>query len=84
MYDDGYGSYNRDCPTASAPGCWGHRDIILDPYGHKPMLISGAGSDRQSGLVSIAQLFVAGKGHAPAFTYTWAAAVAHGAGGRAH
>src|SRR4051794_21154217 len=29
MYDDGYGSYNVDCASASAPGCWGHRDIIL-------------------------------------------------------
>jgi hypothetical protein len=82
MYDDGYGSYNIDCPARSAPGCWGHRDIILDTYGHKPMLISGVGCDPQSGLLSIAQLFVAGKGKAPRFTYSWAKAVAHGAGGR--
>jgi hypothetical protein len=81
MYDDGYGSYNIDCPVASAPGCWGHRDIILDPYGHKSMLISGVGCDPQSGLLSIAQLFVAGKGKAPTFTYSWAKARAHGAGG---
>lgn len=29
MYDDGPGSANIDCPSAGAPGCWGHRDNIL-------------------------------------------------------
>lgn len=29
MYDDGPGSANVDCPSAGAPGCWGHRDNIL-------------------------------------------------------
>ncbi len=29
MYDDGPGSSNVDCPTAGAPGCWGHRDNVL-------------------------------------------------------
>lgn len=80
MYDDGYGSYNVDCATPSAPGCWGHRDIILTSY-DKPGLISGVGSNKQGGLVSIAQLFVAGKGQHPTFTYTWRQALRHGAGG---
>jgi hypothetical protein len=83
MYDDGYGSYNVDCASPSAPGCWGHRDIILTTY-TKPGLISGVGSDRQDGLVSIAQLFVAGKGPHPTFTYTWRQALRHGAGGHRH
>jgi len=30
MYDDGPDSPNGDCPEAGAPGCWGHRDNILD------------------------------------------------------
>ena len=83
MYDDGYGSYNVDCASPSAPGCWGHRDIILTKY-DKPGLISGVGSDKQSGLVSIAQLFVAGKGQHPDYTYTWRQALRHGAGGYRH
>jgi len=29
MYDDGVGSSNIDCPSAGAPGCWGHRDNVL-------------------------------------------------------
>ena len=28
MYDDGVG-YNVDCPNATSPGCWGHRDNVL-------------------------------------------------------
>lgn len=83
MYDDGYGSYNVDCASPSAPGCWGHRDIILTKY-TKPGLISGVGSDKQNGLVSIAQLFVAGKGQHPTFTYTWRQALRHGADGYRH
>jgi len=83
MYDDGYGSYNVDCTSPAASGCWAHRDIILTRY-DKPSLISGAGSDKQSGLVSIAQLFVAGKGQNPTFTYTWRQALKHGAGGYRH
>jgi hypothetical protein len=84
MYDDGYGSYNVDCASPSAPGCWAHRDIILATYNDKPSLVSGVGSDKQNGLVSIAQLFVAGKGQDPTFTYTWRQALRHGAGGYRH
>jgi len=82
MYDDGYGSYNVDCTSPAATGCWGHRDVILSTYNDKPLLISGAGSDKQNGLVSIAQMFVGGQGQAPSFTYTWAEALRHGADSR--
>jgi hypothetical protein len=82
MYDDGYGSYNVDCTSPAADGCWGHRDVILSTYDDKPLLVSGAGSDKQNGLVSLAQMFVGGQGQAPRFTYTWAEALRHGAGGR--
>lgn len=81
MYDDGYGSYNIDCSSPAASGCWAHRDVILSTYGDKPLLVSGAGSDKQNGLVSIAQMFVGGQGTAPSFTYTWAQALRHGADG---
>jgi len=81
MYDDGYGSYNIDCSSPLASGCWAHRDVILSTYSNRPLLISGAGSQKQNGLVSIAQMFVGGEGPAPAFTYTWAQALRHGADG---
>jgi hypothetical protein len=81
MYDDGYGSYNIDCPSPSSSGCWAHRDIILTRYTGQTSLISGVGSDKQNGLLSIAQLFVAGKGQHPTFTYTWRQALRHGADG---
>lgn len=81
MYDDGYGSYNIDCQQPSSPGCWAHREIILTSYSGRPSLISGVGSDKQNGLLSIAQLFVAGKGQHPTFTYTWRQALRHGADG---
>ncbi len=37
MYDDGPGSFNLDCPTASSPGCWGHRDNILSTFPGYPV-----------------------------------------------
>ena len=30
LYQDGYGVGNLDCTTPTAPGCWGHREAILD------------------------------------------------------
>jgi hypothetical protein len=80
MYDDGYGSDNVDCTTSSAAGCWAHRDIILTAY-DRAGLISGVGATKQNGLLSIAQLFVAGEGRHPTFTYTWGQALSHGADG---
>jgi len=32
MYDDGVGSPNSACATASSPGCWGHRDNLLGTF----------------------------------------------------
>jgi hypothetical protein len=73
MYNDGWsatGSYNLDCTSATATGCWGHRDNILSPYGSE-QLITGVGSVKQSQWTSIAQIFVAGVGTYPAFTLAW-------------
>ena len=58
MYDDGWGpqgSYNLDCQSADADGCWGHRHAILRSGTH---LITGIGSEMQSSWMSIAQIFV--------------------------
>jgi len=41
MYDDGYGGENIDCPTATAAGCWGHRQNILG-FATAPVLTMGA------------------------------------------
>jgi hypothetical protein len=73
MYDDGWGpngSYNLDCPNATASGCWGHRHNILGVYGGEE-IITGVGSVVQSQWTSIAQIFVAGTGGDPPFIFTW-------------
>ena len=54
MYDDGPGSPNIDCPTAGSPGCWGHRENILAPWGGA----AGAGVYVNNGTVQLTQLFV--------------------------
>ncbi len=41
MYDDGFGGENVDCPTATAAGCWGHRQNILG-FATAPVLTMGA------------------------------------------
>jgi hypothetical protein len=72
MYADGWspsGSYNLDCTSATADGCWGHRHAILSAGDN---LITGVGSDDQSRWLSIAQIFVGGTGGYPSFTYSWA------------
>jgi hypothetical protein len=56
MYDDGPGSFNFDCPTAGAPGCWGHRRNILAAY-PDPALMGASSQGR-----SLAMLVVAGGG----------------------
>lgn len=73
MYNDGWGptgSYNLDCTSATASGCWGHRENILSPYGGEEV-ITGVASTDQSQWLSIAQIFVAGSGSYPAFTTSW-------------
>lgn len=45
MYDDGKGSGNPDCPSTGGPGCWDHRNGILDAYGTVGTLVIGAAYD---------------------------------------
>jgi hypothetical protein len=42
MYNDGPGGANGDCRTASARGCWGHRDNILGGYPTKTRFVAPA------------------------------------------
>ncbi|HEV3265100.1 MAG TPA: hypothetical protein VG014_06230 [Acidimicrobiales bacterium] len=102
MYDDGWGgspgnTSNIACTSATAAGCWGHRDELLgsDP-GFNPGVglacsdcVMGAGyasaqtnPPAASGLSSsYTDLVVAPAGPVPAMTYTWNDALAAGAGG---
>ena len=79
MYDDGYGSGNLDCRTPSAPGCWGHRQDIL-AFPHAGRLSMGAATVR--GAASYALTIVETSTAVWPYSYTWAAAIADGAGVR--
>jgi hypothetical protein len=83
MYEDGYGGSNVDCTSPGASGCWGHRDNELTSnYGGT--LVMGAGDVAQStGLQCLSELLVVVQNPAdiPPLSYTWADAVAAGAGG---
>lgn len=74
MYYDGYGSTNINCSSPSAPGCWGHRDIILSNYDCNPCAQGGAGyvssSDPYS--PSYASIFVgSNSGASYSYSFTW-------------
>jgi hypothetical protein len=58
MYDDGPGSYNLDCSSAGAPGCWGHRHDILSPFA-APIVMGAAAGTGQYG-PSLTELLVGG------------------------
>lgn len=82
MYDDGVG-FNIDCPTATAQGCWGHRNNVLlanptaascTTSGAKPTLAMGAalGATAYHGTPGIAELLVESCGGLPTdTTITW-------------
>jgi hypothetical protein len=83
MYDDGPGSGNLDCPRAGASGCWGHRHDILWGFGAGGPLAMGAAAGNDSGGMSGFAMLLAqgGASYHPVYTYTWAQAIANGAGG---
>lgn len=72
MYDDGANGFNSNlaCPSAGAPGCWGHRDIILWNQADGP-LVAGGGHAGGPGNGSFAYLVLAGYSTAN-LTFTWA------------
>lgn len=92
MYDDGWAgkgyTFNYECTSASARGCWGHRNDILVNASNLPCyakscsLVMGAGVvahnwDRTFN--SYSQLIVQVSGTVPPLIYTWKQAVAAGA-----
>jgi len=79
MYDDGPGSNNLDCGVPSAPGCWGHRDVLLSAPDGAPLVAGAAdatGPDGPQYAMVLAQYI----GTPPTLSYTWADALANGAG----
>lgn len=83
MYDDGLGSSNLDCTSANPSGCWGHRHAVLWDFTYEPgayAMGAAAGLDN-SGHPGYAILLGRGDAnYSPVYYYTWAAAVADGAG----
>ena len=81
MYNDGYNSFNYDCQTPTAPGCWGHRDNILAATPAGTSWIMGSCSIPTGGLYSqsVLMLNISGSVQPSDFTYTWAQAQAMGA-----
>ena len=72
MYDDGPGASgsNLACPSAGAPGCWGHRDIILWKGTGGP-LVAGGGYATSGAGASFAYVVLAGY-PAAGLSFTWA------------
>lgn len=82
MYDDGWGdsssrTFNIDCVSASAPGCWGHRDAILGSYDHQGVGLHcrtcemGAGFAIVRGKASFTDLLERPSAAAPPMFFTW-------------
>jgi len=81
MYDDGPGSDNVDCTSSDASGCWGHRHDILWEFGSGTLAMGAASGTDSSGNPAYTMLLIQGSpAYNPVFTYTWAQALADGAG----
>lgn len=82
MYDDGPDSDNIDCTASDPSGCWGHRHDILWQFGSGALAMGAAAGTDASGNPSYTMLLIQGSpSFSPAYTYTWAQALADGAGG---
>jgi len=91
MYDDGWGgsvsaTSNIACTSASAAGCWAHRDELL---GSDPGFNPGVGLTSTNCEMGVGYAVVGGSGsyvdlierpaaNAPAMTFTWAQEVSAG------
>lgn len=82
MYDDGPGSNNVDCTASTPSGCWIHRHDILWEFDPGPLAMGVASGRDSGGNPSYTMLLMVGNAtYSPTYTYTWAQAVADGAGG---
>lgn len=87
MEQDGFASGNLDCTRRGAPGCWGHRHGILDDFGTAGVLQAGAALDATGdtsqgdrGGTSMTVVLAVNDGTPGPYVYTWAQALAAGAG----
>lgn len=81
MYDDGPGSDNVDCTPSDPSGCWGHRHDILWQFGPGALAMGAAAGSDSGGNPSYTMLLMQGSpAYDPSYTYTWAQALADGAG----
>lgn len=89
MYDDGVSGGrnqgNLECPKASAPGCWGHRQDTLFEFPstptHSALVFGGAcvaDSQYQANL-SCSEIFELDSHPPSSYTFSWSQAVAMGA-----
>jgi len=93
LYFDGPGGANLDCTTPTSPGCWGHRDALLnDPGGNigNPTEMDAIAGTDNNGTPSYAALLVNNPNPTPpgSIEFSWAdelqflppppAAVTHG------
>ena len=83
MYYDGYNSGNLDCPKVGSPGCWGHREGILDNFGTVGTMVMGAALDATGdtsagdvGGTSMAATLAITRHRPRHYVYTWAQALA--------
>jgi hypothetical protein len=85
VWDDGLGAQNPRCTPTDHSRCWGHRHSVLWKYGAKAAMGAAAGRDTRRHQRGFAYLFVGGNSsYRPTYVYTWAKAVADGAGKNAY
>ncbi len=71
-YDDGPGGPNLDCPTAGSPGCWGHRNNILEADGCAGcVMVMGAAAGPSQWGMSYAEVIESVSGPPPPMSFTW-------------
>jgi hypothetical protein len=71
MYDDGPGGPNLDCQSPGAPGCWGHRNNILEPDPCFCTLVMGAAAGPSPWGMSYTEVIEAVSGPAPPISFSW-------------
>jgi hypothetical protein len=78
-YDDGYGSRNLDCQEPDSPGCWGHRETILNNMAQSGLFMGASAGSKNGGKTGSAMIIAVSQADPPLY-YTWAEAQAEGAG----
>ena len=90
VYEDGWGgsqanTFNFDCTSPTAQGCWGHRDVLLGMYVGVQCtncVMGAAFANNVNGWPSDYTGIIGEPlpGYTPHYVYTWQQAVAAGAG----